>query len=92
VQTSTHIYQTKQYNFLGENCHAYVAHFLNSINYAGAAKAWSPTLTRSFTGGGDSPHREVFQGRRQKQRRVFCGVEGFWIILEVARGVVYMWV
>eukprot|EP00884_Botryococcus_braunii_P016461 jgi/Botrbrau1/3499/Bobra.341_2s0029.1 len=35
LQTSTHIYQTKQYNFLGDNCHSYVAHFLNSINYAG---------------------------------------------------------
>lgn len=36
LQAAADIYQTKDYQFMGNNCHCFVAHFLNSVKYKGS--------------------------------------------------------
>ncbi|KAK9841552.1 hypothetical protein WJX74_007777 [Apatococcus lobatus] len=36
LQAAADVYQTKDYQFMGNNCHCFVAYFLNSIQYKGS--------------------------------------------------------
>ena len=38
LQAAVDVYQTHAYQFLGDNCHCFVAHFLNSIAYKGSTR------------------------------------------------------
>eukprot|EP01023_Acetabularia_acetabulum_P046575 TRINITY_DN4821_c1_g1_i4.p1 TRINITY_DN4821_c1_g1~~TRINITY_DN4821_c1_g1_i4.p1 ORF type:complete len:228 (-),score=5.99 TRINITY_DN4821_c1_g1_i4:191-874(-) len=38
LQQSIQVYQSRVYNFVGDNCHCFVAHFMNNISYANKTK------------------------------------------------------
>ena len=40
MQRACHVYQDRNYNFLTDNCHAFVAYFMNELQYGGTKK-WS---------------------------------------------------
>ena len=40
MQRACHVYQDHNYNFLTDNCHAFVAYFMNELQYGGTKK-WS---------------------------------------------------
>lgn len=35
AQAASEVYRQRMYNFLTDNCHCFVAHFLNSVAYGG---------------------------------------------------------
>ena len=40
MQRTCHVYQDRNYNFMTDNCHAFVAHFMNELQYGGS-KTWN---------------------------------------------------
>ena len=40
MQRACHVYQDRNYNFLTNNCHAFVAYFMNELQHGGTRK-WS---------------------------------------------------
>ncbi len=40
LQAATQVYQQRMYNFLTDNCHCFVAQFLNDVAYNGS-KSWN---------------------------------------------------
>ena len=40
MQRACHVYQDRDYNFLTDNCHAFVAYFMNELSLGGTKK-WS---------------------------------------------------
>ncbi len=47
LQAAADVYQTQDYSFMGNNCHCFVAHFLNSIRYQGSSK-WGTVKIATF--------------------------------------------
>lgn len=40
MQRTCHVYQDRNYNFMTDNCHAFVAHFMNELQFGGS-KTWN---------------------------------------------------